>query len=329
MHSITLRVERPYNLELTLRPSFVSSLFERENSCWTKTRGLDIGFKVRQLDNGNLKCSVPDDMDARRIRLILGLWTPPFEHRVRTIRDGRCREILNALAKVYQGVRLPVAPWDFSWLLLAIILSRRADYERMVLRWCARVAELVGNNPWRLLRIEPEILTRAVGRSYQVIEAIEILRRVKKLVLEEGLAEDHDEDLLEAARRLPSMGSWRLRQFLLRCKGIGPKIADSIVMVTCKDTSFAPADTHLVVVSRRLGIAAGKVMPDKKYCIEYRCRECPIREECIRGYVYLKLGEFAGWYQTLTYLHGRFICHKLRPRCEECVLQALCEEGSE
>lgn len=329
MQYLSIKPQAPYNLNLTLRPSFVSSLFIRRGEKWVKVRGIYKHFEVKMKEN-RLECKLPGKMSINEVKFILGLWSPPFEELISHIRDFKVKEILKRLSECYPGVRIPIDPWDFSWLLLVIILSKRADYERMVLKWCDRINNLVGDNPWKILKIPQRIILERIGKSYQIIEARNILEAFRELMIGKGILSDNDNlnDLLLLTRKLPLREPWKLRRLLLLCKGIGVKIANSIIMVTTGDTSFAPLDTHLITVSNRLGIINEEYkIPEKKFCIKYECSKCPRREKCIESLLRSKLGKLAGWYQTLVYLHGRFLCRKDRPKCDRCPLQNICTRG--
>jgi endonuclease III len=98
--------------------------------------------------------------------------------------------------------------------------------------------------------------------------------------------------------------------FLKSLKGVGPKTAACVLLFSCNRPVF-PMDTHILRITRRLGLvprkssdlAAHKIMeslvpPNKHYSLHINL---------IR--------------------HGRIICRPKNPRCDECSLQEQCTFG--
>ena len=328
MRQLTFEPTLPYDLSLTLTPSFISSLFIHKSGTWVKVRGVLDGLVVWQ-ENGNISCRYFMKLDERYVKRLLGIHMPPFECRI-NFHDQRLNDVLRGLASVYPGLRIPSSPLDFSWIFTAVVLSRRADYEKLVLRWCTSIARITGNNPWLLLNLSRNLILSRIGSSYQILNLLDSLNSLRLILTEElGLSSDDPDELYVASQKLSECDPWRLRQLLLRCKYVGPKVADAVILTATGLSSFAPVDVHLVRVSRRLKVLAPDVsmMPRKELCLSFTCHSCPSRGECIRGYLMRKLGDLFGWYQTLTYLHGHLICKSLRPYCRTCPLKALCPEN--
>jgi len=121
------------------------------------------------------------------------------------------------------------------------------------------------------------------------------------------------------------------------CWGLGPKIADSIILSTFKATHFIPCDIHLRTVLSRLGLIEKSFikMPEKSLCSKFLCdsalskkfniKLCPRakNESCIRKKL-SHLKELGGWFQTLIYLHGKNYCKTLKPRCALCPIKEFC-----
>jgi endonuclease III len=120
------------------------------------------------------------------------------------------------------------------------------------------------------------------------------------------------------------------RLILLSAWGIGPKVADSMILSTFKALHFIPCDVHLRKFITKLKLAEDFRMPEKNICKKFLCGgepalgldPCPSRR-CLRA-ILRPLGELGGWMQTLIYLHGKEYCKSMRPRCSECPLKNLC-----
>ena len=327
MHKKFLKVRPPYDLKLTLKPSFLSSLFSTSHKMWTKVRGFLKGLVLVQ--KGPLIIyqgvhEVPLDV----LKSILGLHLGPFETYLRYT-NSELYPILFNLASCYPGVRLPFSENDFIWLFIAAVLSRRTDYEKNVLRWCSRIDKLTKGNPWLLLYISRDKILSYIGTSYQVKTLLDSLSSLRELLVETfSLSTDDPLELYEVSKDLSKKDPWHLRQLLLKCKYVGPKVADSIVMSVTPYSSFAPVDIHLLRVSTRLGILPPHVkLPQRNYCVSYTCYTCPYKDTCARGILLGKLDMLFGWYQTLTYLHGRNYCRSIFPKCHSCPLKDVCPKN--
>ena len=94
--------------------------------------------------------------------------------------------------------------------------------------------------------------------------------------------------------------------YLLSLPGVGPKTA-SVVLLFAFAMPFLPVDTHVYRVSRRLGLVAEDVRPEKAQ---------PILERIVPAEKYLSL-------HLNLITHGRLICRARAPRHEECALREL------
>jgi len=122
-------------------------------------------------------------------RLETGLWHGPYEDCLRPLPPS-VRPILEALGEAHPGLRLPIAPLDFEMILIAVSLSKRADYERRVLAWCRGIWEAYGGDIRRLCSA-PLSELRGIGSSHQVLG----LQRTLKSFL--GLEERLPGEILE------------------------------------------------------------------------------------------------------------------------------------
>ena len=96
--------------------------------------------------------------------------------------------------------------------------------------------------------------------------------------------------------------------WLTSLDGVGHKTA-SIVLLFCFNKPAFPVDTHVQRVSQRLGLAGPKDSPAKIKAL----------------WEALTPGE---WYYALhlnLIRHGREVCNARSPRCQNCVLQGLCD----
>lgn len=340
---ISLEVEG-FSLDNTLRPSFISSLYQRvEPLRWVKIAGYLGGqLELRQSRPGLLevRCEARLTEKALRRRVLFeaGLWRGPYEELIKGLPEAMKPQV-EALARVYPGVRVPIAPLDFTYILVAVGLSKRADYDRSVLGWCHGVWERFDGDIYEIASCSADKL-REVGTSYQILQLPDIVRSFIELPknLPERVSELFGVPHVPAEEFILLLSPELARLSLIHgCWGLGPKMADSIVLSTFKATHFIPCDVHLRSVAQRLNLVdvEGAKMPSKRLCSLYVCDEetsrqfdiplCPLSKSggCIRAR-FAPLGLLGGWLQTLTYLHGRAYCRTLAPRCGECPLKRVC-----
>lgn len=319
---LKITVDEPFNLDLTMTPSFISSMYVGGfGRAWVKVAGVLGGLlKLKQERPSVLvvKCGVENaNFVTEVVKLEAGLWHKPFE---RSLEGFPFRDILGRLAEAYPGVRIPVAPHDFNCLLIAVALSRRTSYGKFVLKWCRRLWKLYGCDLEAISKLSLDEF-RAVGSSYQVLQLKEILSSFKSANMGD----------------LFRLNPYVVRQKLLASiKLLGPKAVDSLILSTFKAPDFIPCDTHLYIVASRLGLVQPKdtLMPQKSLCIKYACTMavsniigaplCTKSEECLRAKLsWLK--EVGGWFQTIAYIHGSRICRKQKPLCSECGIKGVCQ----
>jgi endonuclease-3 len=96
--------------------------------------------------------------------------------------------------------------------------------------------------------------------------------------------------------------------YLLSLPGVGPKTA-SVVLLFAFGKPFLPVDTHVYRVSRRLGLVAEDVRPEKAQ---------PILELLVPVEKYLSL-------HLNLINHGRLICRARVPKHEDCALRNCCD----
>lgn len=339
-----------YSLDESLAPSFVSSLYvKKRDGLWTKV----VGCLSGQLEFIQSKPSVVivrskasvDEEELWRIAIQqTGLWRGSFERMTKDLPPG-LREAADGLARAHPGVRIPIAPTDFTHILTAVALSKRADYPNLVLRWCERLWRRFQGDLGNIVSSSPEEL-RDIGTSYQLFDMVKTLKAF--LDIPKGL----DRLPKELLKKLPPFKE-PVEGFLLKagpdvtrlillnlCFGLGPKTTDSLILSTFEGgLRFIPCDSHFRTVTTRLGLleAKGTELPQKAFCKRYACdrltssclsiSECPRSNSCLRSR-FLTLGDLGAWFQTLTYLQGREYCRRVRPYCERCPLARICEFGN-
>ena len=98
------------------------------------------------------------------------------------------------------------------------------------------------------------------------------------------------------------------RAWLTSLPGIGPKTAACVLCFAC-DMPALPVDTHVHRVAQRLGLIGPKVNADAAHDL--------LEQAVPPDDVY----EF----HVNMILHGRQICHALRPECPRCPLADICD----
>lgn len=97
-------------------------------------------------------------------------------------------------------------------------------------------------------------------------------------------------------------------RYLVSFEGVGPKTAACVLLFALKRPAF-PVDTHILRISRRLGLV------DPKCNAERAQEELSTRVPPEAAYsLHVNLIE-----------HGRRVCHPARPGCSNCPLTSECE----
>ena len=100
------------------------------------------------------------------------------------------------------------------------------------------------------------------------------------------------------------------RAWLTSLPGIGPKTAACVLCFACAMPAL-PVDTHVHRVARRLGLIGPKVSADAAH---------DLLEQALAP-------EDIYTFHVNMILHGRQICHALRPECPRCPLLEVCDYG--
>jgi hypothetical protein len=336
-----------FNLDLTFAPSFVSTLYQKIGlNNWVKVAGhLGNQLEFKQLKTNRLEvnCSAGLTQKAlqRRATIETGLWRGPYEERIGSLPKSVQPQI-QALAEAYPGVRLPIVPLDFPYMLTSVALSKRTGYSKFVLQWCQRIWSIYSGRIDLVAQAKKRDL-QSIGRSYQVLQLQKTLRSFSELSthperLPKKVLDLIGEPYVPAEEFLLWLTPELARMTLIRgCWGIGPKVADSIILSTFKASHFIPCDTHLRTVAERLELAnmEGAKMPSKVLCSKYVCDQktsiqfkVPLcswsaNGACLRSRL-MYLLKTGGWVQTLTYLHGERFCKAHSPKCKTCPIKSVC-----
>jgi len=112
---------------------------------------------------------------------------------------------------------------------------------------------------------------------------------------------------------LDFLKSWRteeIKAYLKRFKGVGDKTIACVLLFSLKRPAM-PVDTHVLRVSRRLGLVSPKADASKTETI----LEKLVPEDLMYQF-HLNLIQ-----------HGREVCKPTNPRCQSCVLLENCDYG--
>jgi len=101
----------------------------------------------------------------------------------------------------------------------------------------------------------------------------------------------------------------RSREALEELPGVGRKTANVVLNIVFGEPTIA-VDTHIFRVANRTKIAPGKTPRDVEDAL-----------------VKLVPGEFAHDAHHWLILHGRYVCKALKPACQKCLVNDLCEYG--
>ena len=101
----------------------------------------------------------------------------------------------------------------------------------------------------------------------------------------------------------------RSREQLEELPGVGRKTANVVLNIVYGEPTIA-VDTHIFRVANRTKIAPGKAPRDV--------------EDALVKFV---PGEFAHDAHHWLILHGRYVCKALKPACQKCLVNDLCEYG--
>jgi len=297
---VKIPIRGEYDLDLTMFPSFASSLFDKiDKGYWVKVYGVFKGLKLR-VKNGFLESNV-DNVEA--INLLSGLWYEPSTYLNELSRSVKYKVVY--IIDVYEKVRIAINPYDKELMFLATILSQRTNYHVNVIKWVKHVASMIEKGA-NIKSIDLTVL----GRSYQ-------LRRANIII-------KHCMDIIEKDKGLGIEDIMDLKKALLKCKFVGPKVANAYLMFTRKASYIVPVDIHFIKFLKKMDLLKFGRKPVKDFCIKYTCNKCPYARECVEMLARRTFKNLSSWIQTVAYVHDKLYCS--RNRCENCPLKRLCVE---
>ncbi len=110
-------------------------------------------------------------------------------------------------------------------------------------------------------------------------------------------------------KQLDDMSDEEAIAYLTRLRGVGVKTA-ACVLCFAMGRDYMPVDTHVLRVSRRLGLIAPRATADQAHDILNEDDSVP--------------PELRFSFHIQLIRHGRAVCRANRPACDECVLADLC-----
>ena len=288
--NVKIHISEPYDLDLTLYPSFNLAFFEKKGRIWIKVIGSHLGLKL-SLKNRFLISNIDD---AEAVLNYSGLWFNPSAY-IEEV-DKQFKNTILELIKSYSRLRLSINPYDKEAMFITIVLSQRTNFHINVVEWVKKIFS----------REKPDF---SISRSYQLRRAQEAYNSCIEVLREDSLETYSD--------------LWSLRKDLLsKCKNVGVKTADAYLLFTRRNaTILAPVDIHFKRFMRYI-FSVRKKIPQKNYCTRYSCYKCPFREKCATFWALESFGKLAGWIQTVAYVHDKVYCAK--KKCNVCPFKDLC-----
>lgn len=199
--------------------------------------------------------------------------------------------------------------------------------ERLALEYPDAVCELDHRNAFELLAAtilsaqstdaRVNMVTPALFARYPDAEALAVAEPTE---LEEII---HSTGFFRAkARSLMGMATELVERFdgqvpgamadLVSLPGVGRKTAN-VVRSVALDLPGLPVDTHVLRLTRRLGITESLTDAEAKDAVKVEMLLNPMIPARERG-----------WFSLRLILHGRRVCFARKPRCDLCVLADFC-----
>lgn len=286
---------KPYDFNQSLFPSLNYVLFiSAGESSWRKI----FGYKKGAIFTFYKNMVKYTKLNRNEALFYLGIWYDPHVY----INDVEPKyiDIVDVLINNYLHVGIPIAPQDPHIIFIASFMNRITDYHFNVVKWVRKLLELSKEN---VKSIDSKLVNK-VSSSFQVKE----LPQALKVFLSTNL----------------NQGYWSLRHDLLKIKKVGPKVADLYLLHWRGFLEAVPVDAHLVKFLRNLNlIQPGFKLPQKNYCLMYRCDSCP-NANCLGLFMREKFGKLAPWFQTISYIHDKIYCKK--SLCNICSIKSICSK---
>ena len=277
-------------MALSLEASFSLPLFKPVGEgSFVKHYGHKAGLKLM----GHVGLLGYEGCNPDEARLLSGAWFDPLENASRLKR--RKAAYIYELWQVFPGLGLAVDPWDLRAMFYSIFLSRNTDYHVNTVRWVREMTSRAHDEA-SLALLDP----RDFGNSYQLVQLAEIKPELDGILssLEPGPIIMGSEGVFSS-----------LKAKLLALPYVGPKTVHAFALFCLGLTQLAPADRHLLTISRALGLVGEDArMPRKELCMRYDCwrgaEKCPQAPRCLTAILMRELGHMAGWFQTACFLYG-------------------------
>lgn len=298
-----IRLEKPYNLDTSLYPSFTYPFYSRIDGWYVKILGSYKGLRFKLEDSRMLRFEGLPTVSEDIILELTGLWFDPYDH-VSKLSSSKVSRIW-PLIEAYEGVGLAIDPYSRLWLFISVALSRHTDFHLNTVRWIRRISSIV-DDP-RYLRGE---YLGTISRSFQLAQLPLQLRFYIDRI--EPLECEADPPILRVKLQ---EGPW-----------IGPKTATSYLLFSRRNATYmASSDIHFQRVSRRLGLIDWRIPWDPSMCRRYLCVDCPIHNGCLHWIAKMDYGDLAGWIQTVAYIQDKVLCK--RRLCSRCKVRSICTEA--
>ena len=150
------------------------------------------------------------------------------------------------------------------------------------------------------------VLTAPEGDLEETIRPAGLSKQKSATILS-TLARLRDEHGRPTLQHLEALGDAEAIEYLTGFKGVGVKTA-ACVLCFSMDRDVIPVDTHVHRIALRLGLVPERTNAVRTHQILNRIVPPDLRYEL----------------HVLLIGHGRTVCTARRPRCDECVLEAVC-----
>ncbi|MCS7128540.1 MAG: hypothetical protein N3E36_04695 [Sulfolobales archaeon] len=273
-------LNKPYDLMLTLLPSFTYPLFSERRGVLIKDYGYCKGMEVQRIESSII---VSGCSNEEFINEVLGLWYDPLNY----LNDVSYsfKNLIEELAWSFRKIRLSISTMDRWLVFTACFLSRATNYYSNTVKWVRAIASV------NLDSIGEVDLTN-VSTSFQVRQLSYLLKNTDIL-----------EAIVEVSNDLSELIN--LRRRLLRYPFIGVKTVDAYLLFSTKLPIFTPVDRHYRSFAKEFLGLKEYVEPRKDLCSNYYCWKCPRRSRCLTWFSMNSFGRLSGWIQTIAYLNSK------------------------
>lgn len=307
MRSRIIPVDPRLDLEILMYPSFAYPLFEiqsnRITKLWGVCSGLTIHKKVKELivEHNDSEC-------LEYAEEIIGIWSKHIKNHYLA---RKYMDFVEVLKSEYSWFGIATSSRDDIEIFASIYLSQNTDFHTNVVKWVQKALANYGSvEP--IINLDRIRLTKEIGGSYQVLNLV--------IALKEYI--DYRDKILKSSDE-------NSKKYLLRIKGVGPKISHAYLVFVKKSTIYAPIDRNLLSFLSKFEITSNLAasLPRKDMCLKYVCDSCPINISCTYYKIRNVFSEYSAWIQTIAYVHTKLMC---RPRrCRECFLKQICSVQSQ